>query len=81
MSTVAKELCVTERTLHRRLAAEGTSYRALLDEVRATLAAEMLDAGFSVEQTAQRLGYSETSAFTHAHVRWNGQPPSRRRRQ
>lgn len=80
MATVAKELCITERTLHRRLAAEGTSYRALLDEVRATLAAELLNSGLSVEETARRLGYSETAAFTRAHTRWNGCPPRRRRR-
>lgn len=80
MATVAKELCVTERTLHRRLAAEGTSYRALLDEVRATLAAELLNSGLTVEETARRLGYSETAAFTRAHGRWNGCPPRGRRR-
>ncbi|CQD24086.1 transcriptional regulator [Mycobacterium lentiflavum] len=81
MTTIAKELCITERTLHRRLAAEGTSYRALLDEVRATLAAELLNSGLTVEETARRLGYSETAAFTRAHTRWNGRPPSRRKRQ
>jgi AraC-like DNA-binding protein len=79
MATVAKELCITERTLHRRLAAKGTSYRALLDEVRATLAAELLNSGLTVEETAHRLGYSETAAFTRAHTRWNGCPPSRRK--
>ena len=78
MATVAAELCVTERTLHRRLAAEGTSYRALLDEVRATLAAELLGSGLTVEETARRLGYSEAAAFSRAHQRWNGCPPSRR---
>jgi AraC-like DNA-binding protein len=80
MATVAKELCVTERTLHRRLAAEGVGYRALLDEVRATLAAELLNSGLTVEETARRLGYSETAAFSRAHTRWNGHPPSKRQR-
>jgi AraC-like DNA-binding protein len=79
MATIAREMCVSERTLHRRLAGEGTSFRALLDEVRAALAGELLKAGLTVEETAQRLGYSETAAFTRAHIRWNGQPPSRRR--
>jgi AraC-like DNA-binding protein len=78
MAEVARELCITERTLHRRLTAEGTSFRALLDEVRATLAAELLDSGLTIEETARRLGYSETAAFTRAHTRWNGRPPSRR---
>lgn len=78
MATVARELCITERTLHRRLGAEDTSFRALVDEVRATLAAELLTSGFTVDETARRLGYSETAAFTRAHIRWNGHPPSRR---
>lgn len=77
MATVASELHITERTLHRRLAAESTSYRSLVDEVRSTLAAELLDSGFTVEETAHRLGYSESAAFTHAYTRWNGYPPSR----
>lgn len=80
MATIAKELCITERTLHRRLAAEGTSYRALLDEVRAALAGELLRSGLTVEESTHRLGYSETAAFTRAHIRWNGEPPSARSR-
>ncbi|MFN8032014.1 MAG: AraC family transcriptional regulator [Mycobacterium sp.] len=79
MAEVAKDMCITERTLRRRLTKEGTSFRALLDEVRATLADELLDSGFTVEETAGRLGYSETPAFTRAYTRWNGHPPSRRR--
>ena len=42
--------------------------------------AELLNSGLTVEETARRLGYSETAAFTRAHARWNGQPPSRRKR-
>ena len=79
MAEVAKDLCVTERTLHRKLTSEGTSFRALLDEVRTTLAAELLGSGFTVEETARRLGYSETAAFSRAYTRWNGHPPSRRK--
>lgn len=78
MDIVAGELCITTRTLHRKLAAESTSYRTLVDEVRATLAAELLASGLTVEETARRLGYSEAAAFTHAHTRWTGHPPSRR---
>ncbi len=79
MATIAAEVHVTERTLHRKLAAEGTSYRALLDEIRSALATEMLESGLTVEETARRLGYSETAAFTHAYTRWHSHPPSRRK--
>lgn len=79
MATIAADFHMTERTLHRRLAVEGTSYRALLDEIRSALSDEMLESGLTVEETARRLGYSEASAFSRAYTRWNGQPPSRRK--
>lgn len=80
MAAVADEFCVTERTLHRRLAAEHTSYRLLVDEVRVTLASAFLASGSTVEETARQLGYSETAAFTRAFIRWTGEAPSRHRR-
>ncbi|QZA06240.1 AraC family transcriptional regulator [Mycolicibacter heraklionensis] len=79
MAVIADELCITERTLHRRLAGEHTSYRALVDEVRVTLAAAMLESGLTVEETARQLGYSETAAFSRAFIRWVGTPPSKHR--
>lgn len=78
MAIIAADVHMTERTLHRKLAAEGTSYRALLDETRAAIATEMLDSGLTVEATARRLGYSESAAFTRVYTRWNCHPPSRR---
>lgn len=80
MVEIAAEMCITERTLHRRLAAAQTSYRTLVDEVRATLASALLDSGLTVEETARQLGYSETAAFTRAFVRFSGELPSRHRR-
>jgi AraC-like DNA-binding protein len=79
MAAVATEHAITERTLHRRLAAEDTNYRALVDEVRETLAVELLTNNLTVEEVARRLGYSETAAFTHAFIRWRGHPPSHQR--
>ncbi|HWY25426.1 MAG TPA: AraC family transcriptional regulator ligand-binding domain-containing protein, partial [Nevskia sp.] len=50
MGAVADKLLLTPRTLRRRLLEEGTSYKALTDEVRETLAEEMLSAAkLSVE--------------------------------
>lgn len=73
---VAARLAVSARTLRRRLAEEGTSYRALVEEVRAALAEELLATGsLSVEQVARRLGYAETASFTHAFTRWKGVSP------
>lgn len=76
MAAIAREFAVTERTVHRRLAAENTSFRRLVDEVREALAVEMLGNGLMVEEVARRLGYAETAGFSHAFTRWRGHPPS-----
>ena len=80
MPSTCAELGLSERTLRRRLAEQGTSYRQLLDEVRSALAAELLTTRSSLplEVIASRLGYSSSTAFIHAHRRWTGRPPRRR---
>lgn len=75
MEPVAAALGMAPRTLRRRLADEGTSFRRLLDEVRETLAEEMLSRRMAVEQVAERLGYAEPASFIHAFKRWKGVPP------
>lgn len=78
MPSVAAELGVSPRTLRRRLAEEGTSYRRLLDDVRVELADRMLATGLlSVEDVAIRLGYAEASSFIHAFRRLTGTTPHR----
>jgi AraC-like DNA-binding protein len=80
LSEVAAELAVSERTLRRQLAAAGTSFGALVADVRRQLAVELLiDTNLTVEQIAFELGYAETSSFTRAFTRWTGRPPSRYR--
>ncbi len=73
---VAAELHMSSRTLRRHLTAEGTSYRALVDEVRERLAEELLATGaLSVEEIGKQLGYAATPSFTTAFKRWKGVPP------
>ncbi|WP_375738498.1 AraC family transcriptional regulator [Pseudomonas boanensis] len=82
MEQLASELHMTSRTLRRRLEAEGTSFRGLLEEVRQTLAEELLaSTGLSLEEIAERLGYGEVSNFLHAFKRWKGVTPGRYRRE
>jgi len=70
---IAAALNVSERTLRRRLADEDTSVRTLVDEVRATLAAEFLASGsLTIAEIAERLGYVEVSSFSQAFRRWHG---------
>lgn len=81
MAVAAAELHVSTRTLYRRLALEGTSYRRLVDDVRQSLATEMLTtAGLGVEQVAARLGYADAAAFIRAFRRWTGSTPGAYRR-
>lgn len=77
-ATVAAALAMSERTLRRRLADEGTSFQALVDETASIIARELLDGGLTVEETAHRLGYSGASSFTHAYRRWTGTTPGGR---
>lgn len=81
MDHVAAALGMAPRTLRRHLGAEGTSFRQLVDEVRQTLAEEMLEHRMTVEEVAERLGYAEGSSFNHAFKRWKGVSPRTHRRQ
>jgi AraC-like DNA-binding protein len=77
LDDVADRLGMHPRTVRRRLAAEGATFRALTNEVRAALAVELLSqVGLTVQEAARHLGYSETAAFTHAFSRWFGVPPT-----
>ncbi len=74
---VADELDIHPRTLRRRLAEEGTSFRSLLNEARSTVAVDLLrNVGLTVEEVSTRLGYTEVSTFSHAFKRWYGAAPS-----
>ncbi len=77
LQVTARRFAMTPRTLHRRLVDEGTSYRALLEGVRHTLAVEHLEAGrFTVDEIAYTLGYSDLANFRRAFKRWESVAPS-----
>ena len=74
---VAEKLGISTRTLRRRLQQEGSSYRALLEEVRFGLASEYLaNTQLPMEEISRLLGYNDAANFSHAFRRWSGQPPS-----
>jgi AraC-like DNA-binding protein len=77
LAAVADQLHVDARTLQRRLAREGTSFRELLDQARRRRATELLlTTDDSIREIATRLGYAETSTLTHAFARWHGTTPT-----
>lgn len=74
---IAARLNMDRRTLHRRLAEEGTNFRIVQEEVRCALAIDMLGVlDLTVKETAARLGYASTAAFSRSFARWTGTPPS-----
>ncbi|HEX5655608.1 MAG TPA: AraC family transcriptional regulator ligand-binding domain-containing protein [Polyangiales bacterium] len=77
LDSVAAELGLTGRTLRRRLEAEGAPFATLLASARRERAQLWLRSHeLSVEDVAERLGYSNVGSFTRAFTRWTGQTPS-----
>ncbi|KAA1193200.1 AraC family transcriptional regulator [Pseudohalioglobus sediminis] len=65
--TVASSLCVSERTLNRRLQQEGQSFRQLKTEALAARARHYLrNSNDSIESIAATLGYQDTANFRRA---------------
>lgn len=77
LETVANRINMTARTVQRKLSAEKSSYKEILEDVRQNLAIEYLQSTkFTIEEIAVRLGYSDSSSFCHAYKRWTGVNPS-----
>jgi AraC-like DNA-binding protein len=73
VETIATELGVSPRQLHRYLQVENTSYRKIRDEVRIGLATAYLrKTRITTDDIAIRLGYSDGANFRHAFRRWTG---------
>jgi AraC-like DNA-binding protein len=80
-SNVATHLGYSGRTLQRRLTAEGTSFEALLDEVRRERAQHYLsNTTLSFGEIALTLGYSQQSCLARSAKRWFGTSPREFRR-
>ncbi len=81
--SLAEAVGFSRRTLQRRLAEQGITYKRLVDETREALARRYLEnPQRSLTEITFLLGFSEQSAFTRAFRRWHGESPSdyRRRR-
>ncbi len=79
---LASAIGVSVRTLQRRLKDAGLNYSDLQNDVRKTLALNLLEnETMALAEIAFSLGYSEVSAFNHAFRRWVGRSPGDYRRQ
>ena len=79
---IAGELCMSERTLQRRLEEEATSFLQLLDDTRRELAEQYLGRlHLSLAQAAYLLGFADQSSFFRACRRWFDLSPGQYRSQ
>ena len=75
---VAVRLGMSERTLHRRLAADGKTFAMLNDSIKKKIAERLLaESNIGVAEVAQQIGYAEAASFSRAFLRWTGTSPGR----
>lgn len=78
---LGKLLGMSSRRLRRRLISEGKSLSGLIEDARLDRARYLLlETDVAIKSIAERLGYSEPSAFHRAFKRWTGQTPGRYKR-
>jgi AraC-like DNA-binding protein len=81
LQEVARDLGTSVRTLRRRLADQGASYRQLTDELRRDVAIGYLrETDLTVEDIAYALGFSDAANFRQAFRRWTSATPQQFRR-
>ena len=81
LEEVASLVGMSPRTLKRRLADQGTAFSAILEEQQRERALMLLRSQeLSLEQVAERVGYSDVANFTRAFRRWTGLTPGAYRR-
>jgi AraC-like DNA-binding protein len=82
MRDVARHLGMTERALRRKLSEEGSSFREVLDDAMRERTLRLLkNPTLTLQEIAERTGFSEASALHRAVRRWTGQTPMQLRQQ
>ncbi len=78
---IAEVAGVSRRTLQRALAAEGNTFRELIDSARFQVARQKLtDPAANIDEISRLLGYSESTHFSRAFRRIAGRTPSEYRK-
>lgn len=81
LEEVAMRLKLPTWTLRRKLAEEGTQFRAILNDTRRDLAMTYIrDTELAFGEIAYLLGFASAEAFQRAFKRWTGQTPGEFRR-
>jgi AraC-like DNA-binding protein len=81
MTTTAAAMGMSPRSLRRHLDAEGLSFEAVRDDVRFTVARELLEmTHLPIGEISAALAFASHSAFDQAFRRWSGTSPTAWRR-
>jgi AraC-like DNA-binding protein len=76
LAAVARALALSPRSLQLQLAAEGTTFSAIVDRVQRERALALLSTSdLSITKISTLVGYSTPAAFTRAVHRWTGASP------
>lgn len=75
MQEVAKALDISVRSLHRRLAEEGTSYTEIAHAASGVVAKRLVNEGCSIKEAAFIMGFADPNSFHRAFKRWTGTTP------
>jgi AraC-like DNA-binding protein len=77
LDQIAEKLCMSSRTLKRKLQRHGTSFLLLVEECRRRDAQKLFEhSSLSVQSVAARLGYRNPANFSRAFHRWTGESPT-----
>jgi len=77
LEDIGKRLRLSARTIDRNLKKEGVQFRELAQQIRFERASALLaEPGATVSQVAERLGFSDSSNFSRAFLRFTGVAPS-----
>lgn len=75
--TIAREIGMSNRTLQRRLAEEGTCFKNLLTQTRHDQSREYLrDSSLDIKEVAFLIGYKDQNSFYRAFHLWENDTPS-----
>ncbi len=69
-------LCITPRTLRRKLSSQGTSFREVVKELRCEAAIKLIqETKLTIEDIAASIGFNDVSNFRAAFKKWTGTTP------
>lgn len=76
LNQIADQLKISERTLQRHLAIEGTTFQIILSETRKDKAEKLLKQNIlSIQEISNLLGYADVSHFSRAFKNWTNHTP------